>query len=195
MTTPENQTNSEENKTTETRPQETSGESLNAEVEAERERANAYLTQLKYLKADFENYQKRTKKDIAEIIEFANERLILRLLTQIDDLERAVNSAETAEKTVLINGLKLILTELKRTLAEEGLQEIHAEGEPFDPSKHDASGVLHSDEYPDQTVVEEERKGYMFKGRVVRPSIVKVSRRQAEKIEKKLSSSKGENHD
>ncbi len=170
-------------------------ETLKSELKAERDRANDYLNQLRYLKADFENHQKRTKREIAEIIEFANERLILRLLTQIDDLQRAVDSADKAEKTVLVNGLKLILTELKRTLADEGLQEIPAKGEPFNPEMHDASAVIHSSEYPDQTVVEEMRKGYMLKGKVVRPSMVKVSKRPAEKIEKKLNSSKGETHD
>jgi molecular chaperone GrpE len=168
---------------------------LKDELKTERDRANDYLNQLRYLKADFENYQRRTKREITEIIEFANERLILRLLTQIDDLERAVDSADKAEKTVLVNGLKLILTELKRTLAEEGLQEIRAEGEPFNPEIHEASAVIHSSEYPDQTVVEEMRKGYTLKGKVVRPSMVKVAKRPAEKIEKKLNSSKGESHD
>jgi molecular chaperone GrpE len=167
-------------------------ETMKSELKAEHDRANEYLNQLRYLKADFENYQKRTKREIAEIIEFANERLILRLLTQVDDLQRAVDSADKAEKTVLVNGLKLILTELKRTLAEEGLQEIPAKDEPFNPELHEASAVIHSNEYPDQTVVEEMRKGYMLKGKVVRPSMVKVAKRPVEKIEKKLNSSKGE---
>lgn len=195
MTSEEKPTEGEDYPTTPSGKVEEELDLLRAEVNAERARANDYLTQLKYLKADFENYQKRTKKEIAEIIEFANERLILRLLTQIDDLERAVDSADKAEKTVLVNGLKLILTELRRTLAEEGLQEIPAIGEPFNPERHEASAVTHSDEYPDQTVVEEMRKGYMLKGRVVRPSMVKVAKRQAEKIEKKLNNSKGETHD
>ncbi len=195
MTSEEKPSSDEEAETPRPTPQASEVELLQAELKAERERANDYLNQLRYLKADFENYQKRSKREIAEIIEFANERLILRLLTQIDDLQRAVDSAEKAEKTVLVNGLKLILTELKRTLTEEGLQEIPARGEPFDPEKHEASAVIHSNEYPDQTVVEEMRKGYMLKGRVVRPSMVKVSKRPAEKIEKKLNSSKGENND
>ena len=195
MTSEEKPTESESSSTPTENKDESELELLRAEVKAERDRANDYLTQLKYLKADFENYQKRTKREIAEIIEFANERLILRLLTQIDDLERAVDSADKAEKTVLVNGLKLILTELRRTLAEEGLQEIPALGEPFNPERHEASAVIHSDEYPDETVVEEMRKGYMLKGRVVRPSMVKVAKRQAEKIEKKLNTSKSENHD
>ncbi len=195
MTSETKPTESEGQGTPPTMMEENELELLRAEVKDERARANDYLTQLKYLKADFENYQKRTRKEIAEIIEFANERLILRLLTQIDDLERAVDSSDKAEKTVLVNGMKLILTELRRTLAEEGLQEIPALGEPFNPEKHEASAVIHSDEYPDQTVVEEMRKGYMLKGRIVRPSMVKVAKRQAEKIEKKLNTSKGETHD
>ncbi len=170
-------------------------EQLRRELAAERERAEGYLNQLRYLKADIENIQKRNRKEISEIIEFANERLILRILTQVDDLERAVESAEKAEKAVMINGLKLIVTELKRTLADEGLQEIPAEGEPFDPSKHEATAVVHTDEHPDHTVVEEIRKGYMLKGRVLRPSIVKVAKLNPEKIEKKINTSKSENHD
>ncbi len=184
MASEEKPTESEGYATPPTTMEENELELLRAEVKTERARANDYLTQLKYLKADFENYQKRAQKEIAEIIEFANERLILRLLTQIDDLERAIDSADKAEKTVLVIGLKLILTELRRTLAEEGLQEIPALGEPFNPERHEASAVIHSNEHPDQTVVEEMRKGYMLKGRVVRPSMVKVAKRQAEKIEK-----------
>lgn len=195
MTSDEKPTESEGYAAPSTQVEESELDLVKAEVKAERASANHYLTQLKYLKADFENYQKRTQKEIAEIVEFANERLILRLLTQIDDLERAVDSADKAERTVLVNGLKLILTELRRTLAEEGLQEIPALGEPFNPEKHEAAAVIHTNEYPDQTVVEEMRKGYMLKGRVVRPSMVKVAKRQAEKIEKKLNSSKDENHD
>lgn len=195
MTPQEKPTTSEGTETPKSNPEEDELEHLRTEINAEHERAIDYLNQLKYLKADFENYQKRTQKEIAEIIEFANERLILRLLTQIDDLERAVDSADKAEKTVLVNGLKLILTELKRTLAEEGLQEISANGKPFDPSRHEASAVIHSNEYPDQTIVEEMRKGYMLRGRVLRPSTVKVAKRQPEKIEKKLNSLKGDHRD
>lgn len=192
MTSEEKPSTNGDQETPPTGSEETEIETLKSELKTQRERANDYLNQLRYLKADFENYQKRTKREIAEIIEFANERLILRLLTQIDDLQRAVDSADKAEKTVLVNGLKLILTELKRTLAEEGLQDIPSQGEPFNPEVHEASAVIHSTEYPDQTVVEEMRKGYMLKGKVLRPSMVKVSKRPAEKIEKKLNSSKGE---
>ncbi len=195
MTSEEKPSSSEGEETLRTASEGDEIELLKSELKAERERANDYLNQLRYLKADFDNYQKRSKREIAEIIEFANERLILRLLTQIDDLQRAVDSADKAEKTVLVNGLKLILIELKRTLADEGLQEIPAKGEPFNPEMHEASAVVHSNEYPDQTVVEEMRKGYMLKGRVVRPSMVKVSKRPAEKIERKLDSSKGETND
>lgn len=192
MTSEEKPSTNGDQETPPTGSEKTEIETLKSELKTQRERANDYLNQLRYLKADFENYQKRTKREIAEIIEFANERLILRLLTHIDDLQRAVDSADKAEKTVLVNGLKLILTELKRTLAEEGLQDIPSQGEPFNPEVHEASAVIHSTEYPDQTVVEEMRKGYMLKGKVLRPSMVKVSKRPAEKIEKKLNSSKGE---
>lgn len=150
---------------------------LKEALEEERRKAEDYLTRLKYLQADFENYQKRVKREIEEAVRLGIEKLILKLLNVLDNLELALKvGKETDNKEALVRGVELTLNGLKEALKEEGLVGIEALGKPFDPNLHEAVEQIQTNNPPDNIVVEELRKGYILKGRVIRPSMVKVAR-------------------
>ena len=141
--------------------------------------AQDYLGYLRRLKADFENFKKRNQKEKERAISLGIEENIKLLLPVMDDLERAVNSVEKSQDlSSLAQGIGLIYAQFKKILQKQGLQEIKAKGEPFDPSFHEAVGTVNFDEYPDNAVVEEMRKGYCLNNRVLRPTMVMVNRRK-----------------
>jgi len=141
--------------------------------------AQDYLGYLRRLKADFENFRKRNQKEKERAISLSIEENIKLLLPVVDDLERAVNSLKKSQDfSSLAQGVELIYSQFRKILQKQGLQEIKAQGEPFDPSFHEAVGTVNSDEYPDNAVVEEMRKGYSLNNRVLRPTMVMVNRRK-----------------
>jgi len=143
-----------------------------AEKRAEEEHEN-FLRAL----ADFNNYRRRAKEEIRQAREFATEDFIVRLLPILDNFERAIAAAEqTKDFDSLHGGVILILRQLRDLLSKEGVEPIHAVGEQFDPMKHEAVMRVDTSDYPDNTVLEEVRTGYTMKGKVIRPSAVKVSR-------------------
>ncbi|MEM2942924.1 MAG: nucleotide exchange factor GrpE [Candidatus Bathyarchaeia archaeon] len=147
----------------------------------EKKRSADYLDRLKYMQAELENLQKRTKKEIEEIIERANERLVSRLLVIVDDMEIAVKASPKVEDPQAVrSGFELVLKKMREILEDEGLERIEAVGNKFDPSVHEAANQIPREDMPEGHVVEELRPGYMFKGRVLRPSIVVVSKNPKE---------------
>jgi molecular chaperone GrpE len=82
---------------------------------------------------------------------------------------------ETGNKEALLEGLEMIRKKMYNTFESEGLIEIQALGKPFDPKLHEAALKVDTDEYPDGTVIEEIRKGFILKGKVIRPSMVKIA--------------------
>jgi molecular chaperone GrpE len=147
----------------------------------EKKRSADYLDRLKYMQAELENLQKRTKKEIEEIIERASERLISRLLVVVDDMEIAVRASPKVEDPQAVrSGFELVLKKMREILKDEGLERIEAVGSKFDPSVHEAANQIPREDTPEGHVVEELRPGYMFKGRVLRPSIVVVSKNPKE---------------
>ncbi len=96
----------------------------------------------------------------------------------MDDLERALETVRGKEDiTNFVQGVEIIFNQLKNTLEKQGLEQIRAKGEPFDPYLHEAIMKVELDEYPDNMIVEEMRKGYKLKDRVLRPTMVKVNKR------------------
>ena len=94
----------------------------------------------------------------------------------IDELELAVKSGrETENKDALIKGVEIVLKKMYSTLESEGLSKIEAIGKPFDPKLHEAVVKVNTEEYPDGTVIEEVRKGFILNGKVIRPSMVKIA--------------------
>lgn len=157
-------------------------EKLKAEVEQERKRAEEYLNRLKYLQADFENAQKTAMRQREEYIQFANERLLVNFLEVVDNLERAVEAGRnTKNEEALIDGVEITLKSLKELLSGEGITQIDALDKPFDPNLHESVERIETSDHPENTVVEELRKGYLMKEKVIRPSVVKVAKSPAKK--------------
>lgn len=155
-------------------------ELLRAALEEEKKRSEEYLTRLKYMQADFENFRKRVDRQIEEIKRHSSERIVLSLLDVVDELEMAINNTKSsASVDVLTKGVEMTLKKLRRILSGEGVSPIECLGKPFDPSMHEVASVV--DGESDGMVVEEVRKGYIMGGRVIRPSAVKISKRSCSK--------------
>ena len=128
------------------------------------------------LQADFDNYRKRTQKEKTELIKYASERLVGDLLPVLDNFDRAVSAAKVnPDFTSFSQGVEMILRQMQTALSKEGLKAMEAVGQPFDPNLHDAVLRVDSEEYPENTVVEEVQKGYYLKEKLLRPCMVKVS--------------------
>ena len=155
---------------------------LEKSLDEERKRNEELLTSFRHLQADFENYRKRVDREIRDLEEFSTAGLVKKLIPVLDDLELAVDAASKAEDKGLLEGVKMVQKSLGSTLEGEGLQKIQALGKPFDPTAHEAVEMIQGTKGED-TVIEEMRKGYAFKGKVLRPSWVKVE--MAGKQEKK----------
>ena len=148
------------------------------ELESIDKEADQYLDYLKRLKAEFDNYKKRNLKEQGRKITLFSEDLIKQFLPIVDDLERALEMVRGKEDiTNFVQGVEIIFNQLKSTLEKQGLEQIRAKGEPFDPYLHEAIMKVELDEYPDNIIVEEMRKGYKLKDRVLRPTMVKVNKR------------------
>jgi molecular chaperone GrpE len=130
--------------------------------------------------ADFENYKKRAAREQEAFTRFSNEKLMAEILPFIDNLERAMEYGSLKKNDSIrafTMGVQLALDELLQILEKYGLEPIKAAGEPFDPHLHDAASVVYSSSHPPNTVIEELRKGYLFKTRLLRPSHVVVAMR------------------
>ncbi|MDN5330997.1 MAG: molecular chaperone GrpE [Tepidanaerobacteraceae bacterium] len=126
--------------------------------------------------ADYDNFKKRTQKEMEQIKLYAGEQLIKDILPVLDNFERALDSLEDKNSAVY-DGIKLIYNQIKGILNKYGVQEIEAEGRPFDPQFHEAIMTVESDEHENDTVVEVLRKGYTYHSKVIRPSLVKVAKK------------------
>jgi len=151
-------------------------EELKQELEEKGKKAQEYLDNLKYLQAEFDNYRKSVQKEKESTLKYAKEGLILQLLDVYESLDKAIkNGGEDTGS--LIEGVEMIYGEFKKTLEREGLSEIEALGEKFDPFKHEALNVEEDDSKDPNTIVEEYQKGYMLGDKVIRYSKVKVIKR------------------
>jgi molecular chaperone GrpE len=160
-------------------------------LESEKKRSEEYLTRLKYLQADFENLKKRFDRDAEQVKNYCNERLVTQLLDVADELELALKvgrSAENPQKN-LLEGVEMTLKKLRKVLEQEGVSPIECtEGKVFDPSHQNAIAAIERNDVKTCMVVEEIRKGYLMKDKVLRPSIVKVAvskNNQSNKTEEK----------
>jgi molecular chaperone GrpE len=151
-------------------------EDLVHSLEDEKKRSEECLNRLKYMQADFENYRKRLEKQMDEVRKYSNERIIIQLLDVVDELELAIKSAQSSNSNeTLVQGVEMTLKKLQKILQKEGVSPIECLGKPFDSSKHDAVSKVEKDDAEGCTVVEEIRKGYTMKEKVIRPSVVRVA--------------------
>jgi molecular chaperone GrpE len=129
------------------------------------------------LAADFENYKKRARQEQLDTIQHASSQLIAQLLPALDDLRNALEHRPAGVDPAWAKGIELGVRKLEEAMTAHGLEPIDSVGSAFDPKLHEAIGHEESAEHPEDTVVSELRRGYRMRDRVLRPSLVKVSRR------------------
>ena len=147
-------------------------------LESEKKRSEDYLTRLQYMQADFENLKKRFDRENENIRKYCNERIVSDLLDVVDELELAVKVAKEAEgeQKTLVDGVEMTLKKLRKVLELEGVTPIQCcVGTVFDPSSHNAIAAEERDDAKECVVIDEVRRGYKMKDKVLRPSIVKVA--------------------
>ena len=149
------------------------------ELQAARDDAQAVFARYQRLAADFENYKRRTRQELADRTQYANEELLRKLLPILDSFRRALDHAPDGLDPNWFEGIKLVARQFEETLQAQGLTTIPAVGEKFDPSQHEAIAREETDEHEEGTVVEEMQPGYRLHQRVLRPTLVKVAHPRA----------------
>ena len=150
-------------------------EELKHELETEKKHNDELLTRLKYMQADLENYRKRMDKELTEARESSVRSLLVGLLVVQDEMDLAAkHSEEGAQSGDVKEGVEMVRKKLASVLESAGVERIDCVGTPFDPSLHEAVEKVQGDSPGEDTVVEEVRPGFTFKGRLLRPSMVKV---------------------
>jgi len=152
------------------------------ELKTRAARADEYWDRLLRTAADLENFKKRAARERTEAVQFANAALLLKLLSVLDHFEMAQATAQTTEAppngvASLQAGIALIQQQLKGVLTEAGLEEIDASGKPFDPLLHEAVSQLETGAAPEGQVVQQIRKGYKLRDRLLRPAAVVVAKK------------------
>ncbi|MFH1789347.1 MAG: nucleotide exchange factor GrpE [Candidatus Altiarchaeota archaeon] len=143
-----------------------------------KDKLKEYVETLQRLQAEFENYKKRAAREREDYVKYAKEDLIVKFLDVVDDFDRASAASETSKDyDALRQGLLLTSKKLHKILADEGVEGICAVGEVFDPVKHEALLVEHSEEHDEDVVTGELARGYTLKSKVIRPSKVKVCKK------------------
>jgi len=147
---------------------------LEEELEAAQQEANEYKDKYLRAQAEMANFKKRLERRYEEQIEEEKKYLILKFLSVADNLERALNHADLNDDG-LRDGIQLTYQELQNLLAQEGVARITAEGQPFDPSYHEAVAIIPTPEAEADTVVAEVQKGYLYRDQLLRPARVHVA--------------------
>ena len=153
----------------ETDPSDDDGEGLQADL-------NRFRDLALRSQADFENYKKRAAREKDEAIKYANSSLLERLVAIVDNFELGLEAARAeGEKSPIFSGMSMVLKQLMDFLTDNGLEPIDAAGQKFDPNLHEAIAHEPSEEFPEEVVIRQTRRGYRMKDRLLRPSSVVVS--------------------
>jgi len=133
--------------------------------------------------AEFDNYKKRSAREMIDFRKYANESLISEMLTVVDNIERAISTSSSDDQanSCIIEGVSLTLKEILRVFDNFGVKPIESLCKTFDPNFHQAVMQEESEEHPDNTVIAELQKGYMIHDRLLRPSMVVVSKSKSTK--------------
>jgi len=160
--------------------EDTTIEQLKSDLDQVRQEAADEHDRLLRLSAEFDNYKKRMDRQAEEFKKYANESLLKELLTVVDNLERAISSTDVDKgvnsEACVIEGVEMTLNEVLKILQKFNVTPIEAKGKPFDPVYHDAMMQEETDEYPENTVINELQKGYLIHDRLLRPAMVVVSK-------------------
>lgn len=153
-------------------------EELKGQLEQEKVKVDTTLSKMKYLQADFDNYQKRTNREVEQLLRIGSERIILRLLDILDNLKRATESHNDELATIgVLDGIMMIRDDVKELLKSEGVKEIETLGKKFDPTLHEAVSFREMSDLDEGSIISEVRKGFMLHEKVVRTSMVEVARK------------------
>jgi len=161
------------------RTAEPAAQTLEAELEAARREANETFAKYQRLAADFENYRRRTRQELIDRTQYANEQLLLKLLPLLDNFRRALDHAPAGTDQSWFEGIKLIARQFETILEAHGVSSIPAVGGMFNPSQHEAIAREETDAHEEGTVVEEIQRGYRLHEKVLRPTLVKVAHPRA----------------
>jgi molecular chaperone GrpE len=154
--------------------QETGCTELEEELEAAQQEVNDYKDKYLRTQAEMANFKKRLERRYERQVEEEKKHLLLRFLSVADNLERALNHADLNEDG-LRDGIRLTYQEFQHLLAQEGVEPIQPEGQPFDPSYHEAVAIIPTSEAEADTVVAEVQKGYLYQDQLLRPAKVHVA--------------------
>jgi molecular chaperone GrpE len=152
------------------------------ELKARAARADEYWDRLLRTTADFDNFKKRAAREKQEAIRYANEALIEKLMPVLDNFDMALAATQSGNVEAvqsLQTGIAMIFQQFKNALAEAGLEEVDAAGKAFDPNWHEAVSQLESAEAPEGQVLQQLRKGYKLRDRLLRPASVVVAKSPA----------------
>ena len=163
---------------------------LNENLEKKDEEIAELKSHIQRLQADFDNFRKQNDKQKQDLIRFANEGLIVKFLDVYEDMERALENSSNEKE--LREGLELIYSKMKSTLEKEGVEEIPAVGEKFDPFKHEALLTVDSPDHENNEIVDELMKGYTLKDKVIKYSKVRVCKKAKKLDEQKDDEDKKE---
>ncbi|MFH2064709.1 MAG: nucleotide exchange factor GrpE [Pseudomonadota bacterium] len=159
-----------------THPEESSDDSVTA-IESARKEAKDNYDRFLRLSAEFDNFKKRTAREMNEFRKFANETIIKELLPVVDNLERAIESSGDDDRShsCVVEGVEMTLKSILKVFEQFQVKQIESMRKPFDPIFHQAMMREESDEYPENTVIRELQKGYLLHERLIRPAMVVVS--------------------
>jgi molecular chaperone GrpE len=128
------------------------------------------------IEEEFDKLRKRSEKKVEEKAEEIRQKMILKILPILDNLERALNFKDFGDASSIFQGVEMIKRQIEEIFSREGVKEIPTNGSAFDPSLHEAAETVIREDVPENTVIEEIRKGYKLGEKVIRPALVKVAR-------------------
>ena len=162
-------------------------EEIQEELETAKLEAKENYDRFLRVTAEFENYKKRSTREMDDFRKYANQSLIMEMLAVVDNLERALNSSNgnNSIDKCMADGVNLTLKEILKIFEKFNVKAIESVGQPFDPNFHQAMMQEETDNYPEKTVITELQKGYMIHDRLLRPAMVVVAASKAKKDDNK----------
>jgi molecular chaperone GrpE len=159
---------------------------IQTELETAKQEAAETYDRFLRISAEFENYKKRSAREMDDCRKYANQTLIKEMLAVVDNLERALNSlnGNLSNDKCLTDGVHLTLKEILKVFEKFNVKPIESIGQPFDPNFHQAMMQEETDDYPENTIITELQKGYMIHDRLLRPSMVVIATPKVKTSEK-----------
>lgn len=149
---------------------------LEAELEKERNQATDYMKRWQYAQAELANMRRRGQQERDDLVKYGIAPLAATLLEVLDNFDRAEQAIPaTLQSFTWISGVVLIHHQLEYVLQQHGLEPVAADGQPYDPTVHEALAQEHHESVPEGAVIAEVQRGYKLHGRLLRPTLVRVS--------------------